>query len=193
MMSIQSTFSIRKILQAKTKLAHQNAEAVHWSNSAFDQLEGYHRFLSCMLRAHVELGLPAASKHRADGARLHEWCMVEQLEHDLVRANDERYSPSYTPRFTRMTIDFAFGVTYALSGSTLGATHILNSGTLDENWPKEHLRAASDFAKRGALARFLSLLEASKPDVRDATAGALSVFEIVADTQKRLWKTALVL
>lgn len=84
-----------------------------------------------------------------------------------------------------MSEDFAWGVAYALAGSSLGAASILASGTFDPAWPRRYLCAARDYARSGALRRDFAALEAAGPEIAQAREGALAVFDVIKNTVDR--------
>ena len=83
-----------------------------------------------------------------------------------------------------MSADFAWGVTYALSGSALGAASILASDTLPVDWPRQYLTAQHNHARVGGVRRVLDALNAAQPDIDGALEGARAVFRIVAGKRR---------
>lgn len=170
--------SPRAHLLWRTRRAHEKAEAVHWSPEGFRGRSGYIAFLRAMLGAHTALGVPSARVRRCSDSEERETFLIEQLFVDLGGIVDTGVlARDGAPR---MGEDFAWGVAYALSGSALGAVAILRSGHVLGDWPVNYLDAARRYASTGLLRRLFDDLDAFQPDLSDATAGALAVFDIVA-------------
>ena len=140
MVVLKSNNTTRSILKYLTMPMHEAAETVHWSDHGFNSVDGYRRFLTAMHAAHLGLGLPAA-RCRLDAAgsvREQELiaCLSADLNGDAARADTGHRDGAHRDG---MRIGFAWGVTYALSGSALGAGMILASGTLGRDWPRRYL------------------------------------------------------
>ena len=166
----------RSILKTLTTPMHKAAEAVHWSDDGFADLDRYRRFLTAMRSAHLALGLPAAQCRSDMESMAREQVLIACLSTDL----DGNTARTDAACRDGMRIGFAWGVTYALSGSALGAGMILASGTLGQDWPRRYLTAQHGFASSGGVRRVFEALNAAEPDIDDALKGARAVFDMAA-------------
>lgn len=171
--------TVRDALKRATRTSHDAAEARLHVDGAFASLDGYIRFLKAMRRAHAGLGLDAA---RALGVEAtgRELILIDRLDADLSESSDRASSPGADdPSTTAFSEDFAWGVAYALNGSAIGASIILKSGMVRDDWPTNYLRAQASGARDGLARRFFDALDARKPELREAASGAHAVFNLI--------------
>ena len=169
--------SIRQRLKARSRVRHEDTEALFWGEAGFANAAAYGRYLRAMAQVHGSLGLAAAALRGDLSETRHHRDALEALTRDLDGA-----LPVPIPRVLASESQ-AWGVSYALLGSCLGA-QVLARNLAMLPWgaeaPMGYLTHAGDFAKSGALKQFFTALEAAAPDVDAATEGAHLVFDALS-------------
>jgi len=141
----------------------------------FESVEQYQTWLTALLVAHSELGRSSAQLLGNPAFSTTEQTRCALLESDL-----NRHCPDHI-EFRLKTKSWAWGVQYALNGSSLGASVLLKSGALGRAWPREYLKSMKEFATSGALKQFFAALDDEPFSVDEAVAGAESVFGLLVD------------
>lgn len=160
----------RQFLKTHTQAAHANAERRWVGPNGFRDRTAYDTWLCAMMDKHARLGARAAAQmHRMDVA-VREERRISALATDLGRA----------PCESADTVDhrrsWAWGVQYVLNGSAVGASILLKSRSIKEDWPTAYLREMQDFATSGSLSDFFRRLDTVSLDRTEALSGALEVF-----------------
>ncbi len=168
--------AVRRELQARTQKLHAFTEGLYWSGSGFHDYQRYIFFLGAILKAHSDLGMPAALRHGDRLAVDHEQNSILALQQDLGTAG--RAPDNFAGQ--NCDADYAWGVRYALTGSHIGASVILKSRGVGDAWPQSYLRRAQAFAQSGGVRDFFETLDAAAPDVTRATLGAKAVFKCLS-------------
>lgn len=169
--------SPRFLLRDMTASDHARAEAVHYQDQKFADQEAYFRYLACLYRAHKELGSAAAKQRNDPEEHAHHNQCAALICSDL----GQRLGSATT--VIQLSEDQAWGVSYALIGSALGATTILRAMHEQVDWPIDYLKATVAFAKSKGVAQFFGDLNAAAPEPDQAAAGARLVFDIIAARQ----------
>ncbi len=164
-------YRIRAELRRWTRTLHDQVESQYWSKDGFISLSHYSEFLWALGCAHVRWGIPSAiCRQDIDDLR---------REHNLVRllSIDLGVSfPATPPDCAINKSGYAWGASYVLTGSSLGAVSILQSGHVDPQWPCAYLRECTTFVKTNGVRDFFHKLEAATPNLANAGSGARSVF-----------------
>ena len=190
--------SIRQVLKARSRVRHEETEALFWGAAGFANAAAYTRYLGAMARAHGRLGLAAATLRGDVQETRHHQAALTALSDDLsvdlsgdlpaeLSADGlaaEAAGLGLPDLSNALSCEAqAWGVSYALLGSCLGA-QVLARSMADLPWgaqaPMAYLTQASAFAKSGALKQFFAALEAASPDADQATAGAHLVFDLLS-------------
>lgn len=110
---------MRDRLRQITQSLHDRTEELSAPEGWFETRNRYTSFLQTMLHTHLTLGLPAAFA-------LDDQDQVS-LESDRIKAlkTDLRNPDDPTAASRALTPDYAFGVSYVLNGSSLGAAILL--------------------------------------------------------------------
>ena len=164
----------RFLLRAATRHEHLAAETTWTPEHGFGSVERYHGFLRALVSVHLQLGLPAATKRGIASEIALEEARIEALADDLrlpIKQNRGGHD---------MCVSYAWGVAYCLNGSALGASVMLKSVHLPENWPRTYLLAGRDYVRSGGLVSFFSLLDSMELDLDAAADGAKTVFRELA-------------
>lgn len=165
--------SLRHYLRRSTAPDHARAEAVHWTGSDFRDRAGYERYLNALQQAHLVWGCGAAQVlDQPDEAARHE------VYAGLI-AEDCRSDPPGATTPASMSRDMAWGVTYALVGSALGASMILRKLLQAHDWPMAYLKASHAHATSGGVLRIFDALDASGADRNRARQGACALFRVI--------------
>lgn len=171
-----SRLSNRHYLKMVTSDPHDKAEARWFSSGKFTCRNSYEQWLQSMLHVHGSLGVKATAK-----TALPQYGNVEEgrfaaLSLDL--ALPKTPSPIEAP--SEISTAWAWGVLYALNGSSLGASILLKSESVRTDWPSQYLHEMRQFATSGALGHFFAELDALKLDKSEAANGAKAVFSALA-------------
>lgn len=169
-MQTQTPETVRDILQRQTATAHERVERLFWTDRGFPSRRHYDGFLRGLQSAHATLGLPAA-EHRGAEAVFAELAALDALSRDV--------GPAPLPLQTVRTESEGWGISYALIGSALGASVILKSGHIPEDWPTEYLAHMQRLARSGSVKRFFSTIDDGCSDPETGAAGALRVFAVI--------------
>lgn len=162
-------------LRDATSMDHAAAEAVHYAHQKFADKNAYFDYLTSLYAAHLTLGLPAAQLRQDVGEEAYHQTHVGLICEDL----------GHTPRPESAcdpvrSLGEAWGISYALIGSALGATAVLRDLGSSSDWPTAYLDASARFAKSRGVATFFAALNAANPDPDEATFGARRVFARIA-------------
>lgn len=168
--------SLRHHLRRSTAPNHARAEAVYWTGSDFHGRAGYERYLRALQQAHLVWGCRAADilDQPGESAR-HAW-LAALLAQDC---GDTSVTPEHIALPQPMSQDEAWGTTYALVGSALGASMILRKLSHNHDWPMGYLRAAQAHAASGGVLRIFDALDASGADRDAAHRGACALFRLI--------------
>lgn len=167
--------SNRRLLKRLTRTRHERAE-LHWTTvGAFRDASAYREFLNTMLQIHCRFGSAAAAMVSKEDVGW-EHGRTSALCSDL-KLTGRSSEPSEPGHITR---DFAWGVLYVLNGSAMGASVLLNSKAIDQNWPTAYLESMREFARTGALGTFFRALNAASLDFPQTVLGAEAIFDAVA-------------
>ncbi|CUH77371.1 Heme oxygenase [Tritonibacter multivorans] len=170
--------SIRQELKARSRARHEDTEALFWGDAGFADAQAYARYLRAMAHVHGSLGLAAAALRGDLAETRHHRDALVALSRDLGQA-----LPAVSPRSLASESE-AWGVSYALLGSCLGA-QVLSRSLSTLPWgaaaATTYLAHAGGFAKSGALKQFFGALDAAAPDAEQATQGAHLVFDTLSE------------
>ena len=169
----------RAFLRTATQSAHTAAEDRWTDHGSFASRAQYDGFLSVALECHLKLGLPAAEA-RMQGIAFERHRIVA-LAQDL---NCDVPVRSASP--SGISADYAWGVSYALNGSAIGASILLKSDHRLKSWPTAYLALLQGYAKAGHLAQFFDALEAAPLDAERALQGAVDVFDMIGSAPLHL-------
>ena len=153
---------------------HLRAENIWVPDGKFTTLEHYETFLEALLFAHKNYGLPAA-RARTDADDID-----EENGRIIALSQDLCITDGRPPSIRAMSESYAWGVSYVLNGSALGAATMLKTGYIHANWPHRYMNTARAYATSGRLARFFQDLDYSDINIDDATRGASMVFSQLA-------------
>lgn len=168
--------STREALRVAVQDLHDAAEAEWADPSGFASVDRYLAFLGALQRAHLVLGLPAAQALPDPEYVAHEEDRIRALHHDLGTVPDPAGAgPVQSPAY-------AWGVSYALQGSSVGAAIMLKHGAIRPGWPDRYMQLGRDHVRSGDLNRFFDRLDAAAPPMNAATEGASDVFRILLGT-----------
>ncbi len=165
--------STRSWLREATRGLHEDAEAMWMPAAAFRSKDSYRGFLSALLQAHARLGLPAARRRGDTAAQLSEQARIDALCRDLQHRLPRQHPPQ------KMSALYAWGVSYVLNGSTLGASLLISKGYLEASWPRSYLETSRAFAKSGQLRSFFDQLDDLPMGAPELLRGAVETFEII--------------
>ena len=168
----------RQHIRAAVQPNHAKAENSWMLGRTFQSASSYVDFLRALLCVHQELGLPAATLRQHGAGRATEEARISALQQDL--GTDVEHEP---PQGV-MTESYAWGVGYALNGSSLGAAMLLKSRAIKPDWPSAYMRMSKDYAASGKLATFFRGLNGSAIDLEMAVSGATDVFEMLSNIRK---------
>lgn len=174
-MTISDASTVRDQLRALTEPVHARLEEMYWSPRGFPDLGTYRQFLGRMRRAHRTFGLPAALAEPGIVDPACERRALSLIDQDLGPTG----AAPGDPVIADITRDHAWGIGYALTGSALGASLILKSGSMAPDWPTGYLAFMRDRARDGEIRRFFDALNASNADPEPACAGAMAVFTVL--------------
>lgn len=149
---------------------------LHWSD-IFACSDGLSRFLGAMQVLHKELGRDAAQRSGLADAVPLEQRRLDALRHDLKDSAPVASPPDFHKPQGR---NAAWGVLYALNGSALGASMLLQPGAALAGQSSAYLNLMQDYAKSGALGGFFRALNGETLDINRAAAGADMVFSVMA-------------
>lgn len=165
---------IRDAVQAN----HAKAENSWMPGRTFRSASSYVDFLRALLCVHQSLGLPAATLRQNGVERATEDARISALQQDL--GTDIETGPTGC----LMTESYAWGVGYALNGSSLGAATLFKSRAIKPDWPSTYMRMSRDYAASGKLAAFFRDLNGSALDLEAAVSGATDVFEMLSNIRE---------
>lgn len=169
-MQTQAPETPRDMLQRRTATAHARVERLFWTDRGFPSHAHYDGFLRGLQSAHATLGLPAA-EHRGAEAVFAELAALDALARDI--------GPATLPLRTVGTPSEGWGISYALTGSALGASVILKSGHIPNDWPTHYFTHMQRLARSGKVKRFFSTIGDGCSDPEAGVAGALRVFAVI--------------
>lgn len=170
-----STLGTRRWLREHTRDLHDAAEARWMTPRGFGSKAQYFGFLSALLRTHLHLGLAAALKRNDKDAAWLETARINALCDDLGYAH-----PDAGPKI-KMTEAYAWGVSYVLNGSALGASMLLSHGYIIKTWPSAYLMHGQRFAKSGQLRGFLDRIDRLPAGDKELLRGAVDTFRMVGE------------
>lgn len=194
--------SLRQQLKARTLRRHVATEALFGGQAGLLAPATYRLYLQAMAHVHGTLGR-AAARVRADAQEAaHHDAALLALGADLQQPQASIDAPPLPqPLSQPLSQAQAWGVSYALLGSCIGAQVLLRGleaagettagqattgqemagqETEREAVPKAYLTEAARFAKSGGLKRFFTALEVAAPDAVSATEGAHMVFDALS-------------
>jgi heme oxygenase len=166
--------SNRDRLKRSTKTAHACAEARWFSSGSFASRTAYQHWLSALLHTHSAYGLAAVQS-----AGLRQYSAIEAKRRTALE-RDLDVSVQYDGIQQNASLDWSWGVLYALNGSALGASILLKSGSVLADWPTEYLAEMRGFAASGQLKSFFDDLNAEYLDTGEMLKGANAVFNCLA-------------
>lgn len=161
-----------------TRQAHQDAEDQLSSTNIANDLKAYSRFLKIMYEVHANWGKPSAALLGKTAEFASETRKLKALKQDLRAIRCEQmpdFSPSLRLDENR---SFAWGVCYAVAGSSLGSTMLSKSLSPAFNDSKSYLTCCSHYC-RNELKSFFQSLDEAKPNLASATSGSIAVFDFV--------------
>lgn len=161
-------------LRDATRDLHAAAEDKWMPMRRFASEDGYRGFLSALLQAHHRLGRPAALRRADHDDIRREEARITALCQDLGTAPPAPAAP------TEMAERYAWGVSYVLNGSALGAALLLGQNHVGPRWPRAYLTQSQQFAKSGALRDFLDRMDSLPAHDHDLLQGASDTFRLVA-------------
>ena len=163
---------LRMQVREETRELHDALDSEWWTSRGFASKQRYLAFLRAAQEAHSRFGIAAASA-RADGSD-----RIEQARRLALILDLEEETPQAMPDCDGVDISFAWGVGYALNGSALGASKILKSGDLDQDWPRRYLELGQRFARSGAVRKFFDDLNVQTLERDKMINGATAVFSL---------------
>ncbi|MEM1161760.1 MAG: biliverdin-producing heme oxygenase [Pseudomonadota bacterium] len=167
--------TVRTVLRKVTQTLHRQTETVWTPSGRFVSEESYHKFLGALLSAHKEVGLAAAIARGDDEEAEEESRRIEALTADL-----QLDSPVCAPvPGIEMTPDYAWGVSYVLNGSALGASILLKGDALAPHWPRRYLTLGHQYARSGRLKNFFERLNTEAERSPAVERGATDTFSIL--------------
>lgn len=163
----------RRLLRTSSQKMHERSER-HWGE-VFQTEQGFRHFLMAMQMLHRQHGMEAARRCGLPTAVDIEANRLTALQEDLGEATRSGRASD-----TGMSRDMAWGVLYALNGSSLGATMLLRPGAALQDQPSRYLELMRDYARAGGLGVFFRALNRQTLDMTRAVAGAQTVFAAMA-------------
>lgn len=177
-MSSEAENSIRHHLRSTTSTFHRDVDGRMTEVAPFTSVEGYVRFLGCMLNTFHAFREPLDASSRAAGLEARAAKLCDQARSDLQKLG-HRVELSEAA-LGESSASQAWGVGYSLEGSSLGSRQLLQRvrEQLGDETPHSYLAAAAE----GGGSRwptFLQALERANPDPGEAGSGAQSVFRFL--------------
>jgi len=171
--------SNRHNLKEMTSGAHDRAETRWFSRGKFTSRDSYLHWLEAMRSVHMSLGATAVRE-----AALTQYSSIEAKRINALSLDLGMPKSSLKIKVpAEVSAAWSWGALYALNGSSLGASILLKSQSVQSDWPNRYLQEMRYFATSGALGEFFAELDHLKLNRKEAARGANAVFSALAATE----------
>ncbi len=166
---------VRSVLHQLTADIHGEVECLWSDMGTFATRCGYIKFLEKALAVHCNFGVSAVQTWGNDCDEQKEMeridCLVSDLESEPVSVRKKR----------SMSKSYAWGVSYVLNGSALGASFMLKRGGIPTDWPSSYFGYGRSFVRSGHLKAFFDRLNSADIEMEEALVGAADCFGAFAE------------
>lgn len=170
----------RDALRQATRDIHTAAEHRWLPSGRFDHQDTYRDWLHGLWDTHNVHGRLAAEALPQFDFAIQEKTRRDALSRDIGRTIDPiRLGQG------AISSGWAWGVLYALNGSALGASGLLKSGSIADQWPASYLMTMQAYVRSGALKTFFDVLNAQTDPLTDMIVGATAVFQSLTQSPWR--------
>lgn len=166
----------RHALRDATRDVHNSAEG-QWTHS-LGATGGGQALLLAMSMLHANFGQPAAQHAGGAAAVDLEASRLRALKQDGAQADVAR---KVTARPELSNRDYSWGVLYALNGSAMGASMMLQPGGIMAHEQSAYMTLMQNYARSGGLGAFFRLLNAQDLAIDTASKGASAVFTAMTE------------